>query len=311
MNQQNKFDKEVVSLLDIIGSSVVDNFYNHLYDKAIAIKERTNKSITESYRLTIINYIKDHDSPIFYKKLIESIQFYTKMATCYDDISYIQCINLYSKLFIPDQYFMSMTENQKNNLLFMVLKASINTFTQHILSSYISIIIDDHMNSENVVILQNVFLEILLAQRDESYSKFIKVEQSTGGKGVKISTKKNKHKDQIMIKLTKKYKKCIDDYNKLKRKYEDIKSKYNDLQLKGKEMQELFLNQLNDYKSATNEIEHLKKHIMSSKPKKVEFVNSIEDDEESKEDKISKNNDYSTEFSFSILEEPNYIDDDA
>ena len=41
---ESKVDKQVLSLLDIIGSAIVDNFYNHLYDKAIALKEKTNKS---------------------------------------------------------------------------------------------------------------------------------------------------------------------------------------------------------------------------------------------------------------------------
>ena len=222
-------DKQTLSFLDIIGSAVIDNFYNNLYDKAIHMKERTNKSITECYRASILNYIKDNDSPSFYKNLINNIQFYTKISTCYDDIGYIQTVNLYSQLFIPNQYFMSMTENQKNNILFMILKETINQLSHNIISNYIMMIIDDHNNSENVLFLQNEILKILLQQREKSYSNFIKIE---GDKKQKVLVpKSNKKTTQVILSMGKRYKKCVDDYNNLKVKFNDLKTKYNDLSL--------------------------------------------------------------------------------
>ncbi len=314
---ESKVDKQVLSLLDIIGSAIVDNFYNHLYDKAIALKEKTNKSITECYRVVVISYIKDHQSPQFFKKLIESIQFYTKITLMYDNISYVECISMYSKLFIPDQYFQSMTENQKNNIIFMVLKSSIDIFTQNILSSYINLIIDEH-NSDNAVFLQNLFLEILLEQRSQSYDKFIKTEQAISKhKSIKVNTKKNKFKDQVMVKITNKYKKCIDEYNEMKLKYTDIKSKYNSLHQQSKELQEMLLVQLKQAKLANQEIHQLK-HIISNMKKHSNPHKSVSFElEETKESELgfiqnSENNHdhYQNDFTFDELSGPTYIEDD-
>ena len=310
---ESKVDKQVLSLLDIIGSAIVDNFYNHLYDKAIALKEKTNKSITECYRGVVITYVKDNDSQQFFKKLIESIQFYTKITLMYDNISYIECISLYSKLFIPDQYFLSMTENQKNNILFMVLKSSIDIFTQNILSSYINLIIDEH-NSDNALFLQNLFLEILLAQRSQSYDKFIKTEQTVyKAKGVKINTKKNKFKDQVMLKITNKYKKCIDDYKEMKHKYTDIKHKYNTLNQKSKEMQDMCLAQLNQAKLANLEINKLKKIINDLEHRYASKKNVSFDLEETKDNSNYPNNrqSYQNDFTFDdVMSGPTYLEGD-
>jgi hypothetical protein len=314
--QQTAMDKEVLSLLDIIGSSIVDTFYNHLYDKAVHMKERSNRSITECYKVAVATYLKSDDSPMYYKGLIESIQFYTKMATCYDDISYMQCINIYAKLFVPDQYFMSMTETQKTNMLFMVLKESIKEFSMIVLMNHISPIIDDHMNQDNVVILQNQFLEILVKHREQSYSKFIKVEQK---KPVVVSTKSVK-KNPNIINFSKKYKQCVEAYNALKTKHEDLKSRYDELSSKGKEVQGMFLDQIHKYKAMELQLnkavgrcatlEQMLKQVSKREPK-VETIQEEKRESDSSDSEPEQQEqfgiDYSNDFTF---ESPMYVDED-
>ncbi len=310
-------DKEVLSFLDIIGSAVVDNFYNHLYDKAIHLKERSNSSITECYRIAIGAYLKNDDSSMFYKNLIESIQFYTKMTTCYDDISYVQCINMYARLFVPDQYFASMTESQKTNILFMILKESIKEFSVKVVSSFASSIIDDHLNSDNVVMMQNSFLEILMRNRANSYSKFIQVEKASKPKPSIKGVKSN----QSIINFAKKYKQCVTDYDVLKKKYNSLKSRYDELSSKGKDIQQMFLDQINKHKKTESELEAVKRVVVNlqaqlsrqSQEKKMPTVEDPIAEESSSDESSSDDQDtslnYSNEFSFDTT--PMYMDDDA
>ncbi len=277
----NNLDNQTISLLDIIGSSIINIYYNHLYDKAIYLKEKNNKSITDCYKCSIKDYVENIDNSKFYTTLLQSIHFYTSVSTCYNDISYIQCINLYSKLFIPDQYHLSMTEKQKNNVLFMILKNSILKFTEKILSNYLNVIIDDHNNRDNIVELQDVSLRIILQEREDNYRKF-----------VRLDTQKNTPNpvNKVLINLSDKYRKCVTDYNDLTIKYNDIKTKHTNLIDNIKQLQELCLHQIQLHKKTEIEINKLKhdNQILSEKLKQVDEKNKTESKENSNDDFMFK-----------------------
>jgi hypothetical protein len=170
----NNYDKETNALLEVIGSSVVHTYFNILLDKARYIKSKTNTSLTDCYKFAISEYIKDINTPEFYKSLIKDIRFYTVISTIYSDISSIQCINLYSALFVPKHYFNSMNDNQKNDILFMILRNSIQNFNNVLLSDYLSAIIDDRNNPSTIEELQNLFVQKITYEREQMYNKFIK-----------------------------------------------------------------------------------------------------------------------------------------
>lgn len=265
MDQQQQ--KKILSLLDVLGSTIVDIFYNHMYDRAISMKEKTENNITTCYCTAITEYIKTSDTPEFYKTLINSIHYYTRISTIYSDLSFIDCINLYASLFIPEVYIQSLTEKQKHDILSMVLRNTIKSFSNDLLSNYLALIIDEHQDPTNISLLQDIILRELVKHRDVNYSKFIKCEQPNKGT---VETPKTLSKKTIVMpkilktqktltKLNRLYKQSVDDKNKLKSKNAELQNKYKSLVDQCKDLQTMLLTQIALYKDKELELISIKK----------------------------------------------------
>lgn len=263
--------KKILSLLDVLGSTVVDIFYNHMYDRAIAMKEKTERDITGCYREAICEYVNTRDRPEFYKMLINSIHYYTRISTIYNDLSFVECINLYASLFIPDVYIRSLTEKQKHDVLSMVLRETIKTFSDRLLEDYLGVIIDEHQDPSNIALLQDCVLKELVKQRDFSYSRFMSCEkpQTAASSGVKLAktvAPRILKTQKTMTKLNRLYKQALEDKTKLKGKHSELQSKYKSLVEQSKELQHMFLKQLKLYKEREIEMQTLKRGQEAPKP---------------------------------------------
>lgn len=266
MKAQESIDKKtLLSLLDIAGSCFVDIIYNHLYDRAISIHEKTSKGLTGCYRQTIKDYVDESNTPKFYSVLLNSIHHYTRMTTIYDNLSYSDCISLYACLFVPHMYINSMTLEQKVNIVSMIFGNVINEFVDEILKSHISIIIDDHSDPINIEILQDSILKILLSERDISYDKFI--ESQKEGKSKKKTEKKVKIvnkpnlQTKAMLKITEAFKKSITERSSLKKKNSHLQQKNKQLSNSLKEMKSMFLEQIAHQKEQATLIDQLKSQL--------------------------------------------------
>lgn len=238
-----------------------------MYDRAISMKEKTENNITACYCTAITEYVKTSDSPEFYKTLINSIHYYTRVSTIYSDLSFIDCINLYASLFIPEVYIQSLTEKQKHDILSMVLRDTIKSFSNELLSNYLSLIIDEHQDPTNISLLQDIILKELVKHREVSYSRFIKCEQPNKKQidTPKPVTKKSLGLPKIvktqktLTKLNRLYKQSLDDKNKLKSKNTDLQNKYKSLVDQCKDLQTMLLSQIALYKDKEIELNNIKK----------------------------------------------------
>jgi len=254
-------DEKTRSKLEIIGAYIIDVYYNILYEKAIQIKESTGNSITESYRYTISEYIKHVDTTDFYKAFLHGLRYYTVISVKSGPITHVQCLNLFVEEFIPVHYINSLTEVQKNNIMFMVVKNTLIRFTDCVLKGRLSMIIDEHYDLTNVNMLQEDTLEILLKERDISYNTFVQTESITStdikvkyqnNKGLLIESLKNErklamnidNKNKTLNEMTKKYKQCVNKYAVLSRKLEKAKSDNN-------ELKKIIIQQVDAYKTIT------------------------------------------------------------
>lgn len=278
MNQQSQ--NKIISLLDVLGSTIVDVFYNHMYDRAIAMKEKTEHNITDCYRSAIVDYVKSSDSSEFYKTLVHSIHYYTRISTVYSDLSFVDCLNMYSGLFVPEVYMQSLTEKQKHDILSMVLRESVRSFSNELLSTYLAIIIDEHQDPTNISVLQDVILRELLNHREKSYAKFIQCEQKkkttakTATKGIPIQKPKT-----ALSKLTKLYKDVLDEKTKLKQKYNQLQQKYKASCSQAQELHGLLLTQIQLYKNKEAELESYKSNSITNPSKeKMKVANPEYDD---------------------------------
>jgi hypothetical protein len=240
-------EKTIISLLDVFGSTLVDITYNHMFDRAIHMKDKTGNSLTECYKISIVNYLKESVTPQGYKMLLNTLHHYTRITTIHKNISLADCLNLYVRCFVPQMYVQSLNEQQKHDVLSLVFRTTIDEFCKEIFTEHLHMIIDEHLDPSNAAILQDTVLKILWTQRELSHQKFIDSQKKSQVK--KESDSSNKH--MAVVKLTQSYKKSVDECVSLKRKN-------NKLQKKIKELQEMFLNHLSLFKVMQKELTDLK-----------------------------------------------------
>lgn len=239
-----------------------------MYDRAIAMKERTEHNITSCYKTAVSEYVDTRSSTEFYKTLINSIHYYTRVSTIYSDLSFVDCINLYSSLFVPEVYMRSLTEKQKHDVLSMVLRETIKTFSDQLLADYLAVIIDEHDDPTNIPLLQDCVLKQLIKHRDHSYTKFVSCEHSSKKIGVKLKTRTSvvgkapssgaSRSQKTLNKVSSLYKKTLDDKTRLKAKYSELQLKYKSLVTQSKELQTMLLKQIKLYKDKELELTTLK-----------------------------------------------------
>jgi hypothetical protein len=76
--------------------------------------------------------------------------------------------------FFPSEYYGAFSGSQKDNCLREIISRTTHKSMEWIFTSKMfGRIIDNHTNSDNIVVLQNAILEILILQREEYFTKFV------------------------------------------------------------------------------------------------------------------------------------------
>lgn len=304
-------EKTVLSLLDVLGSCLVDIFYNHMYDRAISVHEKTSRGLTECYRQAVQNYLADSTNPRFYCMLLNSLHHYMRMSTIYTDISYTECIRIYASLFVPQMYATSLTTDQRVNLLSMILKNTVHALAGEIVQEHIGCIIDDHTDATNIEILQDVVLKVLINQRDLSYDRFIQA-QKKASKETERTKQSKELKDRAhgsiqplethtIEKLNTALKKFVVVTRMLKKKNAELVAKNRALALQFNELKTLFLNQIPIQKDQTKIIIELKEQLQhalqaSNKPSFTITPSKVWEDTESKGDESDDDELFSVQY---------------
>lgn len=249
-------ENTVLTLLDVCGSCITDVMYNFLYDRAIAIHEKSGKGIADAYREVLREYVNESATPKFYSLLLNTMHHYVRISTIYQNISYPDCISLYAGLFVPHMYLPSLTSEQKLNILSMIIGNTVKEFVTEILGQYICCIIDDHQDPINVEILQDAVLKILIKERNVSYDRFIQSQK----KPKKVSICEPQKKS--LNKVSDAFKRAIADRALLKKKNSTLVKKNKLLATQFNELKALFLNQLSTQKNQTKLIQELKNDLI-------------------------------------------------
>lgn len=286
----SRYGKETVSKLDIIGSYIVDLYYNRLYNKAISLKESSGKSITESYHYVLSTYIKNIDGIDFYKTFLHGVYFYTTISTKYQNMSHKQCLDFFVIEFIPSQYMNSMTEIQKNNIMFMVLKNTIRKFTESIIEKYLSMIIDEHLDTDNIPVLQDEFLKFILMEREHSYNQFISSEkpkltngtlESSSEKTVTLLKNELNTKKKLVMSIDQKNKQIeslLQQYKKCLMELKTYKSKLDHFKKMNKELRIMIDTQIHSFKIMKNELETKQSIIEKLQKENKKLYNDVKKD---------------------------------
>lgn len=301
-------ENTVLTLLDVCGSCITDIVYNILFDRAIAIHDKTGKGVAESYRQVIADYIKESNTPKFHSLLLNTIHHYVRMSTVFNTISYPDCISMYASLFVPNMYSKSLTSDQKLNILTMILGNTVREFCNKVLVQYIKCIVDEHQDPINVEILQDAILQIIITQRKGSYDKFIasQVEHNPVVKPTgKIIDKECKTVSKAstvqLTKLTDAFKKSIAKKSAVEKKNKLLIKKNNQLMKQFNELKGMFLKQINLQKEQATIIDELKKQLVSKTKKELTSPKQIK----------ASDNDMDEEYGFKLdTDEPDVETDD-
>ena len=173
-NYDFKYTQSTLSKFDIIGSYFVNLYYNEFYTKANTLRiNGTYENVTDAYKNILSSYLDYIKKPEFFKQIVKGIHAYCISTTKYTTMTHKECIDFMISEFIPQKLWNSIRENQKNKLFHESLNNSITIFTADIISNHLVMIIDNHSHSENITILQDLFLKIILLEKDKVYSKFL------------------------------------------------------------------------------------------------------------------------------------------
>lgn len=178
---RNSYSKKTLDTFEVIGSYFVDIYYNHLYLEAKKLKnERNVNNITDGYKHGLNAYLQGIDNPKLYKKtLIDLHKFF--IASGFSSISFSEYLERMTQEFIPQDYYESVSNPQKISILKLVLCQSNKIFIEKIVRNYMKMIIDEHMEADNVRVLQDEFIDILLLQREGMYDRFISSKTKNNG----------------------------------------------------------------------------------------------------------------------------------
>ncbi len=313
-NYDFKYTQSTLSKFDIIGSYFVNLYYNEFYTKANTLRiNGTYENVTEAYKNILSSYLDYIKKPEYFKQIVKGIHAYCISTTKYTTMTHKECIDFMISEFIPQKLWSSIRENQKNKLFHESLNNSITTFTADIISNHLVMIIDNHSHPENITILQDLFLKIILLEKDKVYSKFlnpdnnntisvelfktklmelvnekkeINIENIQLKKNVDVLKQLLEKNSNIIIELQKKNKELILNN-------ESIKNQYNIINKKNIELQSIITNMknnviLNKEDTISNKTDTIsnKKDTMSNKK---DTISNKKDTISNKIDKKSNN----------------------
>lgn len=162
-----------ISKFEIVGSYVVHLYFNEFYMQSKKLfANKAYPSIMDGYKNILCDYSKFIKSDRFFKNIISGINMNCKTVTVYTNMNEAECVNFMVKEFIPENVYGEIKYDNKKAILTIVLSNCLQKFSHELLINHIDSIVDKR-NNENVVKLQDLFLNIIKLEKDKMYSKFI------------------------------------------------------------------------------------------------------------------------------------------
>lgn len=171
-------DQNVLAFFDVIGSYFVDVIYNGHYTVAYNIVSANNaNNITEAYRATISQYMEGMSTkPELFKRVVTHLHKYYQRHTGFNSMTLAEFQDKTLKCFIPGIYYADFKNAQKDSTMRDIIVQVVKDIVLHASTPRVMcMIIDDHMNPNNIVGLQDFTMGRLVLRREEFFSKFANV----------------------------------------------------------------------------------------------------------------------------------------
>ena len=267
-NIYNKYDQSTLSKFDIIGSYFVNLYYNEFYIKSKNLKfDSMYSNITDAYKNVLSSYLEFTKKSEFFKQIIKGIHTYCISTTRYTTMTHKECIDFMVYEFVPSNLWNSLRENQKNKLFHESIVNCITIFTEKIIATHLHTIIDHRDQQDNIIILQDLFLSIILYEKDKIFSKFLNPNN-------KDSNNLELFRDKIKNILNEK-KQLVDDNNQLNKKIklmDKLVKKNVDIITELQKNNKLLIQKLELYK-----VENIKLKFLLNKNESKNTIKSVND----------------------------------
>jgi hypothetical protein len=176
----NSYDKKTIYTFSIIGAHLVEIFYIHLYNEGEKLKiSKTAKTQTEGYKFAVHSFISSMNKnskkykPKFYNELLIGLTEYFAKYTDKPSLKLKGCVDMVVTEFVPSAYFQSASNEQRRFLFDKILNNGIKKLTEFIFGEFLSNVIDDHDNQDNVEKLKEYMIEIFSNERQNLYSELL------------------------------------------------------------------------------------------------------------------------------------------
>lgn len=226
---------------EIIGSYFVNLIYNELYQKAIDLKNTSasEQSATDIYKSMLTEYCGFSNKPEFFKHALRGIHSYAISVTNLSTMSHAECVAWVTSEVIPEKLYASLRDNQKNQTFHEFISVCVKKFIGTIIAKYLVVIFDRRDQPGNVSLLQAEFLDIICAEKDKTYAKYLTPGDS----------------ENVPAHL---YRSKLAEFKKLTDELERTKGKFNKLQDIAKKMASDMQTAKGEIKSLTSENKELK-----------------------------------------------------
>lgn len=197
------YDRETLEHFEIIASSIVDVFYNNIYNNA-KTQQNTGRSgratsITENYKELIDIFVKrlNSNSEFFMGTLNKIFDDYHRLMR-FSSITYTDFLQLIIKCFIPEEYLGSLRSEEGDKIITKIFQSSISEFAvQMVELENLRKVIDTRGNIVDVSYFRDKFIEILKNHREALYSRFMRQANNIREQEVPLSVA-NKLKDAVV-----------------------------------------------------------------------------------------------------------------
>lgn len=214
--------KQTLSKFEIIGSTYINILYNNIYNNSII----SNVNIKNAYVANVLDYLNSSKEEEFFIQSINCICSYFKSSTKYTDLSFNNCVDLLIVEFVPTNYINKLNKQQKHKILHNVLHNTLKRVISSVIKEFIPMIIDNHNDLNNLVILQDMYLKNILYEKNLLLSKFADpTQKDEDTEKIKIFELLEKFKQEVVSlkkkneELTSHLKESNDRLNKLKSDY--------------------------------------------------------------------------------------------
>jgi hypothetical protein len=188
---QSKYTTRTLSTFSIVGSYYIDLFYNHLYFEGQKLWQANPKAVsshTHGYQHAISRFLsvinqkrKATYSAKLYMDMLKGVNTFFTTHSRFATLTLKEFRDTLLSEVLPPQIFEHMTDDDRRGGLREILVTVIQKFTVQVTTKYMSAIIDNHDNSANIPLLQEVMTNLFIEQREIYYQK--QIDLDAGEKG--------------------------------------------------------------------------------------------------------------------------------